>query len=228
MQTEDSNTTNRWTKHVYLHKATSAKAHNEASDESSIESNKDANNSESVIGVTIRPIEHRDAILEQDFISHLSDVARRKRSPDGKTQFSTEELLELCSVDYRNSMAFVATIEHGNKTREIGVARYSKENRPDVHEAAVVVATEYRDTTLTAHLLESLISYAHEHGIRILKLVDFYSNRPLKALAKELGMTPSADDHDPHRVIYTLSLSTIVGEDEVAGDQEAEVKDVNK
>ena len=130
MPTDKDHTIQRWTRQVCLDNTAAGTG----------------NKPGSTTRVTIRPIEHRDAILEQEFISHLSDVARRRLSPEGKTQFTTEELLELCSVDYRNSMAFVATIENGGKTREIGVARYSRDCERDVHEAAVVVAGEYCDT----------------------------------------------------------------------------------
>ena len=210
MPTDNDHAIHRWTRQICLDNNTVNAADNAG------------NKPEATTRVTIRPIEHRDVILEQEFIRHLSDVARRRLSPEGRTHFTTEELLELCSVDYRNSMAFVATTVSGGKTREIGIARYSRDCDRAVHEAAVVVAREYVDTLLTACLLESLIWYAREHGVLILKVIDFYTNTTLKMLAMELGMTPSADDHDPHRVIYTLSLSTVVNENEDEVKDEAE------
>lgn len=156
--------------------------------------------------VTIRPIKHGDVKLEEAFISTLSAEARRNRFLGGISSLSADDLLELCNVDYHNSMAFIATIQGSDALHEVGVARYSKTDNTDIHEMAIVVANDFHGSSLAASLMDSLIEYARQHEVSVIKAIERYNNQDMKKLAQELGMTPTPDPDDPHQVIYTLSL----------------------
>ena len=156
--------------------------------------------------VTIRPIKHGDIKLEEEFVNGLSAEARRNRFSGGISGLSADTLIDLCHVDYHDSMAFIATIEGDDATLEVGVARYSKTDNTNVHEMAIAVANDFQGSTLAAGLMDSLLEYARQHGVSVIKAVERYNNQEMKTLARDLGMTPTPDPDDPHQVIYTLSL----------------------
>lgn len=161
--------------------------------------------------ICIRPIEHRDIKLYDTFIHNLPDDIQRNRLGIDLKHFSADELIALCDVDYHDSMAFVAVIERdpdsAGEPRMVGVARYHTDNSDiHVHKMAIDISAGFSGTSLTESLMESLIGYARQHGIAILKAVDTWDNKDLKQLAIRLGMTPTRDYNDPHKVTYTLSL----------------------
>jgi acetyltransferase len=161
--------------------------------------------------ICIRPIEHRDIKLYDAFIHNLPDDIQRNRLGIDLNHFSSDELIALCDVDYHDSMAFVAIIESDpestGRPRMVGVARYHTDSSDiHVHKMAVDISGAFPGTSLTEALMDSLIGYARQHGIAILKAVDAWDNQDMKQLAIKLGMTPTRDYTDPHKVTYTLSL----------------------
>jgi len=126
--------------------------------------------------VTIRPIERSDVHLEEAFINALSPEAKRNRFLCGVHQLPEEELQDLCDVDYHNSMAFIAVVKENDGPRQLGVARYCRSDKNDIHEMAIAVADPYRHSDLGAVLMKALIDYAREHDIEHLSSVDFYDN----------------------------------------------------
>lgn len=81
--------------------------------------------------VTIRPIRVADAEMEAEFIRRLSPQTKHYRFFGGVKELSPSEVAQLCEVDGRHSMAFVATIRRGGRETEIGVSRYAPNSRSD-------------------------------------------------------------------------------------------------
>ena len=156
--------------------------------------------------VLIRPISLDDAEIERDFIEGLSPIDKHYRFLGGVAHLTTEELLNLCNIDYVTKMAFVAMIDVKGKEKEIGVSRYAVNEYGDSYEFSVTVADQWKNKGLGTLLMKYLIDYARKHGVERLYSIDFSDNYRMKALAKDLGMHVETDPNDSKQVIYNLYL----------------------
>lgn len=156
--------------------------------------------------VTIRPIRITDAAMAAEFIRRLSAQTRHYRFLGGVKELSATQLRELCDVDSKHSMAFVATVRRDGVEREIGVSRYAPNSRADAREIAVTVADEWQHRGLGTLLMKQLIQSARSNGVRELYSIDLADNAAMRALATDLGMRVHADPADPTQVVYSLSL----------------------
>jgi GNAT superfamily N-acetyltransferase len=156
--------------------------------------------------VTIRPMSVADVGLETEFIRALSPRARHYRFLAGIRELSAAEVLQLCSVDGRHSMAYVATIQRQGRAHAVGVSRYAPNAKSDVREIAVTVADEWQDRGLDRLLMQHLIESARRNGVKRLHSVDLNDNAAMRSLAGHLRMRAQRDPGDPHQTIYSLSL----------------------
>ena len=156
--------------------------------------------------VTIRPIRLTDVAMESEFIHRLSSETKHFRFLAGVRELPAPELVRLCDVDVKHSMAFVATVRQNGREVEIGVSRYAPNSHFDVREVAVTVADEWQHKGLSASLMNQLIQTARTQGIKQLYSVNFSDDTAMSLLAKELGMSSIPDPSDPHQTIHSLAL----------------------
>jgi GNAT superfamily N-acetyltransferase len=156
--------------------------------------------------VTIRPIRLTDVAMESEFIHRLSPETRHFRFFGGVRELPPQELAQLCDVDVKHSMAFVATVRRDGREKEIGVSRYAPNSKCDVREIAVTVADEWQRKGLGASLMNQLIQTARVQGIKQLFSVDLSNDMAMSELANELGMSSVRDTADPHLTIHSLTL----------------------
>lgn len=156
--------------------------------------------------VTIRPMSVANVALETEFIRGLSPRARHYRFLAGIRELSPAEVRELCNVDEKHSMAFVATIQREGREQAVGVSRYAPNAKADVREIAVTVADEWRERGLDRLLMQQLIETARRNGVRRLYSIDLNDNAAMRSLAGHLRMSAQRDPGDPHQTIYSLSL----------------------
>ncbi len=156
--------------------------------------------------VTIRPIRATDVAMETDFVRGLSPLTKHYRFFDATKELPASEISQFCNVDGCRSMAFVATVQEGEREVEVGVCRYAPATESDVREMAVTIADQWQRSDLARILLRHLIAAAKEHDIRELYSVELSDNRAMLDVAKEFGMTARRDPADATQVIYSLSL----------------------
>lgn len=157
--------------------------------------------------VSIRPVCKADADLERDFVRSLSPESKHYRFLGAVRELTPKEVRRFCDVDGRHSMAFVATVEQDGRPRMIGVSRYAPNAESSAREFAITVADDWQHRGLGTKLARALIQHAREQGVRKLYSVDLADNARMRTLARDLGMTSSADPEDAHQVIYSLSLT---------------------
>jgi RimJ/RimL family protein N-acetyltransferase len=159
--------------------------------------------------VTIRPLCHADADLEQDFVRRLSPESKHYRFLGAVHELTPQEVKRFCNVDGHHSMAFIATVEKDGRPRMIGVSRYAPCAESSAREIAITVADDWQYRGLGTRLARALIQHAREHGVRKLYSVDLADNARMRMLARDLGMEASPDPEDSHQVIYSLSLTDL-------------------
>ena len=117
--------------------------------------------------VTIRPIKPTDEVLLQDFFYSHSEEAIYRRYFHSVHAMPHSKAQALVNVDYKNSMAFVATIGDIGFEKIIGVARYAVDkSNPDMVEVAYIVHEDYQKKGLGTLLQQKLEQYAEKMGFK--------------------------------------------------------------
>jgi acetyltransferase len=152
----------------------------------------------------IRPMRHDDGERERQFIEGLSERSRYERTMGLRRVPSTKRIEELVHVDYKNRMAFVATVDDAGAERFIGITRYIRGTDHEC-EFAVAVADEWQGHGIGAALMQTLIAYARAHSISALDGVISATNSRMIALARRMGMTLRLNESD--RAIFDAVLT---------------------
>jgi acyl-CoA hydrolase/GNAT superfamily N-acetyltransferase len=137
--------------------------------------------------VTIRPIKPTDEPLLQDFFySHSNETIYRRyfRAVKAMPHTTAQTLVNL---DYRERMAFVATVGEIGLEKIVGVARYAAEkDMPGFVEVAYTIHDDFQGLGLGSILQDKLEDYARRMGFQGVCGYLFQDNLPmLKVFAKK-------------------------------------------
>jgi len=158
--------------------------------------------------VLIRSIREEDVDLERRFIEGLSNDSRRFRFLGQIKTPSAALLKQLTQLDPKRDVAFVALIADGAHKREIGVARFSSDNKGESCECAVTVADEWQHRGLATLLMRHLINVARSRGFIRMNSIDAADNFAMRDLATHLGFERKPDPDDPRQVVHVLDLKS--------------------
>lgn len=156
--------------------------------------------------VTIRPVRAEDAVMEQEFVRHLSEDSRYFRFMGSVRELSANKLRYFTEIDYERHMAFVATIMREGQEVEIGVARYVATEKPGSCEFAITVDDAWQGTGLAGLLMISLQEAAREHGFRSMEGLVMATNRKMIKFARQLGFRVHHDPGEGDSVRIELPL----------------------
>jgi acetyltransferase len=135
-----------------------------------------------------------DAVMEQEFVRHLSEDSRYFRFMGSARELSANKLKYFTEIDYERHMAFVATIMREGREVEIGVARYVATEEADRCEFAITVDDAWQGTGVAGLLMIQLQEAAREHGFRTMEGLVMANNRKMIKFARQLGFRIH---HDP-------------------------------
>jgi GNAT superfamily N-acetyltransferase len=137
--------------------------------------------------VTIRPIRPTDEPLLQDFFYSHSDETIYRRYFSSVRAMPHAKAQALVNVDYKNNMAYVATLGEIGLERIIGVGRYAAEkDHPGIVEVAYTTHEDHQKQGLGILLQQLLEDYARRMGFRGAAGYLFQDNIPmLKTFAKK-------------------------------------------
>ncbi|MBN1626213.1 MAG: GNAT family N-acetyltransferase [Deltaproteobacteria bacterium] len=112
-----------------------------------------------------RPITTDDVDAWLEFYHNLSDRTKFLRLHHMPKQMAREDALRYCTVDYKNSFAFVAeAIEEGRK-RIVAVGRYNRLPEGTTAEVAFVIEDKYQEKGIGTKFIEWLAIVARENDI---------------------------------------------------------------
>ena len=136
--------------------------------------------------VRIRPITAADFELEFEFVRGLSPVTGYQRLLSGR-RLSRAEIERFANVDGECEVALIATVELEGRERQVGVARFVREDCGDSAEFALVIADEWQGRGLGRRLLRLLVDEARSRGLRRLHGETLSDNAAMIGLARHLG-----------------------------------------
>jgi acetyltransferase len=151
----------------------------------------------------LRAIRPTDAFLYPDFLARLAPEAIRMRFLAPRKQFPDEMGLRLTQLDYDRDMAFVALAGDGSLA---GVARLACQPGRDTAEYALIVRSDLGGRGLGTALMEHLIAYARNEGVRGLEGSILAENRAMIGLVARLGFRVERDPDDASLVTSRLAL----------------------
>jgi RimJ/RimL family protein N-acetyltransferase len=156
--------------------------------------------------VAIRPIRAADLQLEREFVAGLSRTTGYQRLMSTRTP-SLEELHRFTEIDRSREAALIATTEVDGRERQVGVARYVKdESKPGEAEFAIVLADAWQGRGLGRTLLASLIDAARRDGVQRLVGTTLSENEGMLRLARRLGFSVALDRNSPSVTNLALEL----------------------
>jgi len=156
--------------------------------------------------VTIRPIRAADFQIEREFVDKLSSASGYQRLMSTR-RLSNDEVKRFTDIDYEREMALIATVVVDGRVREVGVARYVKEeSAPEQAEFAIVLADDWQRCGLGRKLLSDLFAVARQKGVRRIVGTAFSTNSGMLSLARRMGFHLAPDPSSATITILTLDL----------------------
>src|SRR5262245_46355774 len=157
--------------------------------------------------LTIRAIRAADFELEKEFVERLSPNTGYQRLMSGR-RLSDDEIKHFTDIDYGHEMALIATTAVEGREREVGVARFVKnQDAPGEAEFAIVLADDWQGRGLGRKLLTNLLDAAKREGVRRLVGSTLSSNSGMLALARRLGFQLARDPDSALVTNLTLDLT---------------------
>lgn len=93
----------------------------------------------------------------------------------------------MTQIDYDREMAFVAVRRLDNAEEILGVTRAISDPDNMDAEFAVLVRSDLKGLGLGRRLMEKLIAYTRDHGLKRLNGITMPNNRGMVVLARKLG-----------------------------------------
>lgn len=156
--------------------------------------------------VRLRPVVEGDAPLLADFVRGLSLESRYRRFMVSLRELPPSKLKSLTAVDPARHVAIAATEVGRRKRAWIGVARCVADAEGRGGEFAVTVGDAWQGTGLAGVLMRALMVEARARGLSTMRGEVLASNRPMLALARQLGFEVKrrADDAESLEVARAL------------------------
>lgn len=137
--------------------------------------------------VTLRPIGAADFAIERAFVDGLSMATGYQRLMSTRRP-SNEEIRRFTDIDRERELALIAVSVVDGKERQVGVARYVKDERAAGEaEFAIVLSDTWQRCGLGTKLLTSLVDAARRQGVHRLVATTLSTNSGMLALARRMG-----------------------------------------
>jgi acetyltransferase len=158
-----------------------------------------------VESLTIRPVRPEDAGKLDALFHRMTPEDMRHRFFGAIRELSPEQLVKFTRLDYEKDMAFVAVRDPIGEV--VGVARLAREQDPAVGEFAVVVQPDVKGHGVGTYLMQRLLEWARQHGVRDVMGEILADNDPMLDLARQLGFTLHYSHGDPMIIEAHLPLA---------------------
>jgi acetyltransferase len=153
----------------------------------------------------VRPMRPEDEPAITAFLARVSREDLRLRFFHTMKEFSHSFVARLTQLDYARAMAFVATDAASGEI--FGAVRLHSDSRYETAEYAILLRSDFKGKGLGWALMQLLIDYAKNEGLKSLSGVVLHENMTMLAMCRELGFDIKGDPRDASVVIVTLDLA---------------------
>ena len=157
--------------------------------------------------VTLRPIRPDDEAQHLDLLHHLSLEDTRWRFFAPIRDMDHAHISRFTCIDYDTEMAFIATREkQDGASQTLGVVRAAILGDGDDAEFAIIVRTDDKNHGLGWALMQKLLAYLRQRGVKRVIGEVLPANRTMLAFVRDLGFESRFSPEDGVvRVWKTLS-----------------------
>src|SRR5215467_12118458 len=152
--------------------------------------------------VLIRRVRPEDKALYPDFLGDVSAEDLRLRFFARVAELSAAEIDKLTHLDYRHEMAFIALDE--DTGHMLGLVRLKDELDEKTAEFAILVRSRFKGHGLGWLLMQRVIDYAKEKGLRRVYGDVLVENAAMLQMCAELGFYAQDMGPDIRRVVLDL------------------------
>ena len=152
--------------------------------------------------VLIRPVRPEDMALYPGFLRDVGAEDLRLRFFAHIAELSAEEIEKLSHLDYRHEMAFIALDESTGQM--LGLVRLKDELDEKTAEFAILVRSHLKGHGLGWLLMQRVIDYAKEKGLRRVYGDVLADNSTMLQMCAELGFHTQDMGSDMRRVVLDL------------------------
>jgi acetyltransferase len=138
--------------------------------------------------VLLRPLRPEDEPQHREFVSHISEEDMQSRFFHAVKVLPSGDLAYLTQLDYERAMAFIAVaMGEGGKSETIGVVRAQADPDNECAEFAVIVRSDLKGHGLGSLLMEKIIRYCRQRGVRRICWDVIATNTRMQQLAAAQG-----------------------------------------
>jgi acetyltransferase len=152
--------------------------------------------------VLIRQARPEDMALYPDFLRNVSAEDLRLRFFGSITELSAAEIDKLTNLDYRHEMAFIALDEETGQM--LGLVRLIDELDEKTAQFAILVRSPLKGHGLGWELMQRVIDYAKEKGLRRVCGDVLEENTTMLQMCAELGFHAEDIGSNIRRVVLDL------------------------
>ena len=150
--------------------------------------------------IELRPIRPEDTAAHQDFFARLDSEDVRFRFFGPVRSLASSEMARFTQIDYDREMAFIA-VDDG---QTLGVARAVTDPQGEQAEFSVIVRSDQKGRGLGRLLLDHLLGYLRQRGVKTVTGLVLRHNTAMLALVRRAGFTVAAGTGDTVDVSLNL------------------------
>jgi len=162
----------------------------------------------------LRPIRREDTERWLAFVSRLSPQTKYLRF-HYVPRLGTEDAIRFCTVDYKDSFAFVAEVLRGQREDIVAIGRYYRLANKSAAEVAFVIEDTYQGRGIGTKLMEWLANVARDNGITTFEADVLAENEEMMTVFRDYGFhIASRLEEGTYHVTFPIARTRVVAKKE--------------
>lgn len=146
--------------------------------------------------VLLRPIRRDDTQAWRAFLSRLSTHTKYLRFHHVPKEMGQEDAVRFCTVDYKDTFAFVAEVQREQCKEIVALARYYQLPGKRSAEVAFAVEDTYQSKGAGTKLLEALVKVARDNNITAFEADVLAENEQMMDVFRDYGFQITSEIKD--------------------------------
>jgi len=159
----------------------------------------------------LRPIIIDDAKSWLGFIHRIGPQNKYPRFQYIPREMDIDDAVRFCTVDYRDTFAFVAEVLRESNKEIVAVGKYYRLPGNCSAEVVFAIEDEYHDRGLGAAILEQLVNVAREHGICRFETDIITGNEYMMDVFRNYGFHVTSElQDDTYHIAFPITITPLV------------------
>ncbi len=165
--------------------------------------------------IRLRPIRIADTQGWLDFVSRLSPTTKYLRFHYIPKSFTMEDAIRYCTVDYKDTFAFVAEVLKGDRKEIVAIGRYYRLPSKRSAEIAFAIDDQYQGKGIGTKLMEWLANVARDNGITVFEADVLSENEQMMIVFRDYGFHVTSNlEGGVYHVTFPIARTATVAKKE--------------